>query len=38
VTHLSVITMDAGLSDSRDHARLARDFMRLWHESGFDLS
>jgi probable F420-dependent oxidoreductase len=32
VSHLSVITMDAGLFDPRDHARLAIDFMAAWRQ------
>ena len=34
VTHLSVVTMDAGLRGPRDHARLAVDFMNAWQQLG----
>jgi probable F420-dependent oxidoreductase len=34
VTHLSVVTMDAGLSGPRDHAKLAVDFMDAWQRLG----
>ena len=32
LTHLSVITMDCGITNPRDHARLALDFLRVWRE------
>ena len=34
VTQLSVITMDAGLTDPRDHVRLAMDFLDVWRRTG----